>query len=88
MIERGRFIKGSGRELSVRTGPSAIDGLKMGSCVMNDAKSAAAKRAEERQQSYKRALKEREEIVRKERAHTQKLRELRLAKEAEEKGKA
>ena len=33
-------------------------------------------------------LKEREEIVRKERAHTQKLRELRLAKEAEEKGKA
>ena len=55
---------------------------------MNDAKSAAAKRAEERQQSYKRALKEREEVVRKERAHTQKLRELRLAKEAEEKGKA
>ena len=65
-----------------------MDGLKMGSCVMNDEKSAAAKRAEERQQSYKRALKEREEIVRKERAHTQKLRELRLAKEAEEKGKA
>ena len=55
---------------------------------MNDAKSAAAKRAEERQQSYKRALKEREEFVRKERAHTRKLRELRLAKEAEEKGKA
>ena len=55
---------------------------------MNDGKSAAVKRAEERQQSYKRALKEREEIARKERAHTQKLRELRLAKEAEKKGKA
>ena len=55
---------------------------------MNDEKSAAAKRAEERQQSYKRALKEREETVRKERAHTQKLRELRLAKEAEDKDKA
>ena len=51
-------------------------------------KSAAAKRAEERQQSYERAVKEREEIVRKERAHTQKLRELRLAKEAEAKGTA
>ncbi len=78
----------SGRQFSVRTGLLAINGLKKGSHAMNDGKSVAVKRAEERQQSYKRALKEREDIARKERAHTQKLRELRLAKEAEEKGKA
>ena len=54
---------------------------------MNDEKSAAAKRAEERQQSYKRALKEREESVRKERAHTEIARAT-VSEEAEGKGKA